>query len=102
MSYSPIKGARIVCDSCGKYLDFNNSNATSARIAASVAGWKYVTWDIKGMGYQVRSPRPGTAVGFRLDTVPKQWDCCPDCLPPESPLDAKAIREEREAVKRDA
>lgn len=98
MSCEAIKGTRIVCDSCGRHRDASGTNATEARIAGSRDGWKYVAWDIKGKGYQTRSPRPTSAGGFTLDTVPKQWDCCPDRPLPASPPEAKQIRLKRAAA----
>ena len=94
MSIRPVSFAQIECDSCGTCRDsITDRDGTAARISASRDGWKYVTWDIKGKGYQKysRAPEPGTARSAR-ETVPRQWDCCPDCPLPESPIEAAEIR----------
>lgn len=93
MTSRAITFAQIECDSCGTRRDsVTDRDAISARISASRDGWKYVAWDIKGKGLQQynRERAGGTST-----TVPRQWDCCPECPLPESPVEASQIRDTR-------
>ena len=97
MSSRVVSRAQIECDSCGKLREDLDPDATTARINAAHDHWKYVRWNIKGMGLQKRRPRQGGFLPgrFEVETVPKQWDCCPDCPLPEGPAEAAKIRDKR-------
>jgi hypothetical protein len=92
----PVSFSRVVCDSCGAIRDGLGHDATAARFAAAADGWKYIAWDIRGQGLQQRIRATGMRSDtFDVRTVPRNWDCCPDCEPPASPVDAEAIRSAR-------
>jgi len=86
---------QIKCDSCGKSRNATEPDSTTARIAAAKDGWRYVAWNIKGKGLQKRIPDPERPGGFKVETVPRQWDCCPECPLPDSAAEAAEIRSER-------
>jgi hypothetical protein len=62
-------------------------------MAAMKDGWRYAAWNIKGLSKRI--PDPKHEGSWSVKTVPRQWDCCPDCPLPESPQDAAKIRSER-------
>jgi hypothetical protein len=93
MSIRPVSYSQIECDSCGKIRNDTDSDSTAARIAATKDGWRYVAWNVKGL--QKRIPDPDRPGGFNVKTVPRAWDCCPECPLPESPVEANGIRDKR-------
>jgi hypothetical protein len=95
MTSRVVAYAQIECDSCGTRREDVDQDATTARINASRDGWKYVAFHIRGKGLQKRK-LSSTRDGFEVDTVPRQWDCCPSCPMPGSAGDAAAIRDERQ------
>lgn len=95
MSIKNVSHSQIECDSCGQTRIGPELDATAARIAAAQEGWHYVAWNIKGLQKRVPDTRPGRDGSFSVQTVPRQWDCCPDCQLPESPEAAAKIRSER-------
>lgn len=89
--------AQIECDNCGARRDDVDQDATVARIGASRDGWKYIAFNIRGKGLQKKVPDEDVRgyPRYKVNTVPRQWDCCPECPLPESATEAAQIRDRR-------
>lgn len=89
MTSRVVTYSQLECDSCGVLRDSIDKDATAARISGNRDGWKYAAFEVKGLQKYAREP------GVKSETVPRVWDCCPDCPLPESATEAAEIRSRR-------